>query len=91
MSGAALPPSTGAAAVVSAPMLRRRNQPRDPLAAVDPAAVSPRFAASVAGALGARRRYAEVLAGVRAGTVRDQLVASGARLDAGDVAVWEIA
>ena len=53
--------------------------------------MSPRFAASVAGALGARRRYAEVLAGVRAGPVRDQLVASGARLDAGVVAVWEIA
>ena len=76
---------------MSASMLRRRNQPRDPLDAVDPAAVSPRFAASVAGALAARRRYAEVLAGVRAGPVRERLVASGARLDAGVAAVWEVA
>ncbi len=72
-------------------MLRRRRAPEDPVAQVDPAAVSPRFADAVAGALDARRRYAEVLAGVRPGPVREQLVASGARLDTGVLAVWDIA
>jgi hypothetical protein len=72
-------------------MLRRRNPPPDPLAAVDPAAVSPRFAAAVAGALDARRRFADVVTGVRPGPVRDRLVASAAQLDAGVAAVWEVA
>lgn len=72
-------------------MLRRRNAPQDPLAAIDPSAVSPRFASAVAGALDARRRYAEVLAGVRPGPVHDRLLASGDRLDAGVAAVWEVA
>lgn len=72
-------------------MLRRRRAPEDPLAHIDPAAASPRFSDAVAGALDARRRYAEVLAGVRPGPVRDQLAAAGARLDAGVAAVWEIA
>ncbi len=72
-------------------MLRRRSAPRDPLAAVDPAAVSPRFAGSVAAALDARHRYAEVLASVRPGPVRDRLAVSGDRLVAGVAAVWEIA
>lgn len=72
-------------------MLRRRRAPDDPLAHIDPGAVSPRFAVAVAGALDARRRYAEVLGGVRPGPVREQLVASGARLDTGVAAVWDIA
>jgi len=72
-------------------MLRRRNAPQDPLATVDPAAVSPRFGSAVAGALDARHRYAEILAGVRPGPVRDRLVAHGAQLDAGVAAVWEVA
>ena len=70
---------------------RRRNPPLDPLAAVDPAAMSPRFAAAVAGALEARRRFADVVAGVQPGPVRDRLAASGAQLDAGVAAVWEVA
>jgi hypothetical protein len=81
-------------------MLRRRraarddgadHQARDPLAHVDPAAVSVRFAAPVADALDARRRYADVVAGVRDGPVRDRLTDAGTRLDAGVAAVWEIA
>jgi hypothetical protein len=72
-------------------MLRRRRAPEDPLAHIDPAAVSPRFAAAVAGALDARRRYAEMLAGVQAGPVRERLEASGARLETGVVAVWDVA
>ena len=70
-------------------MFRRRRPPDDPLAQVDPAAVSPRFAAAVADALVARRRFAEVLAGVREGPARDTLAALGARLDAGVLAVWD--
>lgn len=79
-------------ALASAAMLRRRRTPGtpdDPLAHVDPAAVSPRFAAAVADALAARRRFAEVLAGVREGPARDTLAALGARLDAGVLAVWD--
>lgn len=72
-------------------MLRRRRGPEDPLAHVDPAQVSPRFAGAVADALDARRRYADLLDGVRDGPARDRLVAAAARLDAGVAAVWEIA
>jgi hypothetical protein len=72
-------------------MLRRRRAPDDPLAHVDPAAVSARFASAVAEAVEARRRFAAVLAGVREGPTRDRLVAAGSRLDAGVLAVWETA
>jgi hypothetical protein len=72
-------------------MLRRRRAPEDPLGHVDPAAVSPRFSPTVADALGARRRYADVLAGVRDGPVRERLADGAGRLDAGVAAVWDIA
>jgi hypothetical protein len=72
-------------------MLRRRRAPVDPLAHVDPALVSARFAGAVADALGARRRYADVVAGVADGPVRDRLVDAGGRVDAGVLGVWEIA
>jgi hypothetical protein len=72
-------------------MLRRRKAPEDPLAHVDPATTSPRFAGAVAEALETRRRYRELLDGVRAGPVREQLVRSGDRLDAGVLAVWDTA
>lgn len=77
-------------------MLRRRRgaddaRARDPFADVDPRAVSPRFSVAVADALDTRRRYADVLAGVREGPVRDRLADAGGRLDAGVAAVWEIA
>jgi hypothetical protein len=72
-------------------MLRRRREPQDPLAHLDPAAVSPRFAAAVAAAVDARGRFAAVVSGVREGPTRDRLVATGARLDAGVLAVWETA
>ena len=45
----------------------------------------------MAEALEARRRYAELLAGLRTGPMRDRLAATGERLDAGVVAVWETA
>jgi hypothetical protein len=78
-------------------MFRRRRDhadqadPRDPLAAVDPSLVSPRYAPAVAAALDARRRFGTVLAGVRPGPSHDRLAASAARLDAGVVAVWAAA
>jgi hypothetical protein len=72
-------------------MLRRRRAPDDPLAHVDPDAVSARFAPAVAEAVDARRRFASVLAGVREGPTRDRLAAAGDRLDAGVLAVWETA
>ena len=77
---------------------RRRRSPApgapgagDRLGHVDPAAVSPRFSAAVVAALDARRRYAEVLAGVRDGPVRQRLDDVGARLEAGVSSVWDIA
>ena len=78
-------------------MLRRRRDPEppppppDPLGHVDPAGAPRRFAGAVAAALDARDRYAAVVAGTRPGPVRDQLVAVGARLDAGVDAVWDTA
>jgi hypothetical protein len=70
-------------------VLRRRRQPDDPLAHVDPAAAPPRFAAVVADACDSRRRYRELAASLRPGPVRDQLVAVGERIDAGVAAVWD--
>lgn len=70
-------------------MLRRRRPPDDPLAHVDPAAAPRRFARSVADALEARRRYRDLVAGLRPGPVRDRLAATGERVDAGVAAVWE--
>ena len=78
-------------------MLRRRRDPAppptpaDPLAHVDPARVPARFAGPVADALDARRRYADIVRTTREGPVRDQLVALGAKLDAGVAAVWDTA
>lgn len=70
-------------------MLRRRRPPDDPLAGVDPRGVAPRFGAAVAAALDARRRYGDVLAGIRPGPVRDRLAALAVRVDVGVLAVWE--
>lgn len=71
-------------------MLRRsRKAAADPLAAVDPAAVPPRWSPAVADALAARRRWADLVAGVRPGPVRTRLEELGARLDEGVLAVWE--
>jgi hypothetical protein len=72
-------------------VLRRRKASDDPLARVDPRATSPRFAAAVAEALAARRRYRELLDGLRAGPMRDRLVRTADELDAGVLAVWEAA
>lgn len=72
-------------------MLRRRRASDDPLAQVDPAATSPRFAPAVAEAIDVRRRYRDLLAGIRPGPMRDQLTLSGERLDDGVLAVWDTA
>jgi len=69
-------------------MLRRRR-PEDPLADVSPSSVSPRFAGAVAAALDARRRYADLVAGMRSGPSRERLAALQARVDAGVLAVWD--
>jgi len=63
-------------------MLRRRKVSDDPLAHVDPGATAPRFGPAVAEALESRRRYRELLDGLRPGPVRDRLAVSGERLDA---------
>jgi hypothetical protein len=75
-------------------MLRRRRdppppeRPPDPLAHVDPDLAPRRFAGSVAAALDARRRYAEIVGRARPGPVRNRLAMLGARVDEGVGAVW---
>lgn len=71
-------------------MLRRRR-PEDPLAHVSPSSVSPRFAGAVAAALDARRRYADLVAGMRPGPARDRLAFLQAQVDAAVLAVWDTA
>jgi len=70
---------------------RRSREEPDPLAHIDPAAAPPRFARTVDEALAARRRFRELVEGLRPGPVRDRLVAMGPRIDAGVQAVWDAA
>src|SRR5688572_6381289 len=73
-------------------MLRRRPKaPPDPLAQIDPAALPPRWAPAVADALATRRRWHDVVGGIRPGPVRDRLTELGGRIDEGVLAVWETA
>jgi hypothetical protein len=67
---------------------RRPVAPADPLAAVDPALVSAAYRAPVEDALRARRQFAELVAGVASGPLRDRLDELGGRVDAGVLAVW---
>jgi hypothetical protein len=50
-----------------------------------------RFAGAVAAALESRRRYGDMVAGLRPGPVRDRLAVTGERVDAGVSAVWAAA
>lgn len=71
-------------------MFRRKSKaPVDPLAHVDPAAVPPAYAGAVAEALAARRRWQEVVAGLREGPTKERMAELGERVDAGVLAVWE--
>ncbi len=73
-------------------MLRRRPKaPPDPLAQIDPAALPPRWGRAVADALEARRRWQEILAGLRPGPVQARLGELGDRVDEGVLAVWDTA
>ena len=69
---------------------RSRGEP-DPLAHVDPAAAPRRLAGAVDEALAARRRFRELVDGLRAGPVRDRLTELVPRVDAGVAAVWDAA
>lgn len=71
-------------------MLRRKPKaPADPLGQVDPATLPPRWSAVVGDALGARRRWHDLVAGIRPGPVRDRLTELSDRVDAGVLAVWD--
>lgn len=71
-------------------MFRRRPKaPPDPLGHVDPGAVPRRWAGPVDDALAARRRWTELVAGLRPGPLRDRLSTLGERVDEGVLAVWE--
>jgi hypothetical protein len=67
---------------------RKRVAAVDPLAHVDPVAVSPRYAARVADAVASRRRWQELVATMRPGPLRDRLDGLGAQVDDGVLAVW---
>jgi hypothetical protein len=70
----------------------RRNRSRaesDPLDHVDPAAAPRRFAGPVADALASRRRFHELVDGLRPGPVRDRLGEAAGQVDAGVLAVWD--
>jgi hypothetical protein len=70
----------------------RRNRSRaesDPLAHVDPATAPRRFAGPVADALASRRRFHELVDGLRPGPVRDRLAGAATQVDAGVLAVWD--
>ncbi len=68
---------------------RRPSPPPDPLAAVDPAAAPRRFARPIADAVEARRRFRELIDGLRPGPVHDRLNAAGLQLDAGILSMWD--
>jgi hypothetical protein len=68
---------------------RRSNEAADPLAHVDPSAAPRRFARSVADAVDARRRFRDLVAGLRPGPVRDRLDAMVGQVDTGVAAVWD--
>jgi hypothetical protein len=71
-------------------VLRRRPKtPADPLAHVSADAAPARFRSAVADAVEARRRFADVAAGLRPGPVQDRLAALGEQVDAGVLAVWD--
>ena len=71
---------------------RRRSQGEpDPLAHVDPAAAPRRLAGTVSEALAARRRFRELVDGLRPGPVRDRLTELVPRIDAGVASVWDAA
>jgi hypothetical protein len=73
-------------------MLRRKPKaPPGPLAHVDAATLPPRWAPAVADAVAARRRWLDLVAGVRPGPLRDRLAQLGARVDDGVLAVWDTA
>jgi len=71
-------------------MFRRKPKPADdPLVHVDASTVPPRWAGAVADAVEARRRWHDLVAGIRPGPVRDRLAGLGERVDEGVLAVWE--
>jgi hypothetical protein len=67
---------------------RRSDAARDPLAAVDPAAVPPAYRAPVEDALRARQQFGALVARVPRGPLRERLDGLAARVDAGVLAVW---
>lgn len=68
---------------------RRRSAEADPLAHVDPALAPRRFARSVADAVDSRRRFRELVVGLRPGPVRDRLEGMATQVDTGVAAVWD--
>jgi hypothetical protein len=70
---------------------RKRRATGDRLGHIDPAALPSRWSGVVSDALEARRRWSDLLDGVRPGPVRDRLAQLATRVDDGVEAVWDTA
>lgn len=68
---------------------RKRKAPPDPLAHIDPWSAPPRFRPCVSDALDARRRYQELLDGLRAGAVHERLAGMLPQLEACVGTIWD--
>lgn len=68
-----------------------RRKSKDPIAQLDLSTVTGEWRRSVQEALTARARYAEVLATVQNGPLRERIVEIGSVVDAGVLASWDLA
>jgi len=82
--------AAGAVAYAAMVALRLPRRPR-PLDGVDPASLPDPWRHYVDEAVGARRRFGDVVRAARAGAVRDRLTEIGARIDAAVRECWRIA
>ena len=73
-------------------MLRRRKRaPAEPVAAMEVAALPPRWRVYVSDAIAAREQWHELVARMPSGPVNERLSLLSARIDSGVLAVWETA
>jgi len=68
-------------------MFRRKRKPEQGSPTTELAPLPPRWAPAVAEAVEVRRRWHDVVAGLREGPVRDRLIELGDKIDAGVLAV----
>jgi small-conductance mechanosensitive channel len=69
----------------------RRRRPPEPVDVVQPSTLPVRWSPAVQRVLTARASYRQLVGSLRAGPLRERVVALGERVDAGVLAVWEAA